>query len=142
MRVVVDTNVFVSGLISARGATAQVVDAILAGRIVPLFSQDTHSELVEVLGRPKLKRYLSKAGVATEPFLADLAKIAEFVRPGQVQVQIRDAKDRPIIAVAASVPPPDFVITGDRDFEKLEIAPVRIVSPSWFVKNALAGSNR
>jgi len=142
VRVVVDTNVFVSGLISARGTTARVVDAILAGRIVPLFSQDTHSELVEVLGRPKLKRYLSKAGVEREPFLADLAAIAEFVRPGPVRVHIRDPKDRPIIAVAASIPPPDFVVTGDRDFEKLKIEPVRIVSPSWFVKNALAGSNR
>lgn len=138
MRVVVDTNVFVSGLISARGATARVVDTILAGRIVPLFSQDTHAELVEVLGRPKLKRYLAKAGVERESILADLAAIAEIVRPGPVRAQIRDPKDRPIVAVAASVPPPDFVITGDRDFEKLKIEPARIVSPSWFVKNVLA----
>lgn len=137
MRVVVDTNVFVSGLISARGATARVVDAVLAGRVVPLFSQDTHGELVEVLGRPKLTRYLSKAGVERGAFLADLAAIAEFVRPGLVQAQIRDPRDRPIIAVAASVPPPDFVITGDRDFEKIKIDPVQIVSPSWFVKNVL-----
>jgi putative PIN family toxin of toxin-antitoxin system len=142
VRVVVDTNVFVSGLISARGATARVVDAILAGRIVPLFSEDTHAELVEVLDRPKLKRYLSKAGVVRESFLADLANIAEFVRAGPVQVQIRDPKDRPIVAVAASIPPPNFLITGDRDFEKLKIEPVRIVSPAWFVKNALAGINR
>lgn len=138
MRVVVDTNVIVSGLISARSATARVVDAILAGRIVPLFSQDTHAELVEVLGRPKLKRYLSKASVSRESFLADLAAIAEFVRPGPVRAQIRDSKDRPIIAVATSVPSPDFLITGDRDFEKLKIEPVRIVSPAWFVKNVLA----
>ena len=104
---------------------------------MPLFSQDTHAELVEVLGRTKLKRYLSEAGVDRKSFLADLAAIAEFVRPGPVRVQIRDPKDRPIVAVAASVPPPDFVVTGDRDFEKIKLDQVRVVSPSWFVKNVL-----
>ena len=34
MRVVVDTNVFVSGLINPRGAPGAIVDAVIEGRIV------------------------------------------------------------------------------------------------------------
>lgn len=137
MRVVVDTNVFVSGLISTRGATARVVDAVLDGRIVPVFSRETRNELEEVLGRPKLKLYLGRAGVDKESFLADLAAIAEIVRPGSVKARIRDPKDQPILAVASTDPPPDYVITGDRDFEEVKLDPVRIVSPSWFARNVL-----
>lgn len=39
MRVIVDTNVLVSGLISETGAPARVVDAILGGELIPVLAQ-------------------------------------------------------------------------------------------------------
>ena len=52
---VYDTNVLISSLLSkhADSATAQVVDAIANGRIIPLFNQEILNEYKDVLCRPK-----------------------------------------------------------------------------------------
>ncbi|NEX23818.1 putative toxin-antitoxin system toxin component, PIN family [Thiorhodococcus mannitoliphagus] len=66
MRVVVDTNVFVSGLINPRGAPG-AVDAVIEGRITPVFSSETLAELQDVLARPRLQRFLRKRPSTTSP---------------------------------------------------------------------------
>ncbi len=52
---VIDTNVFVSALLSKREdtATVQVLNAVLDGKIVPLYHEDILSEYKEVLHRSK-----------------------------------------------------------------------------------------
>ncbi|MEK7223500.1 MAG: putative toxin-antitoxin system toxin component, PIN family [Pseudomonadota bacterium] len=54
MRVIIDTNVLVSGLISRSGPPAQIINAVLRGEIVPVMSDVTFAELEEVLHRPRL----------------------------------------------------------------------------------------
>lgn len=52
---VIDTNVFLSALISKRddSATVQVLNAVLKGMIIPLYHQDIIAEYSEVLHRKK-----------------------------------------------------------------------------------------
>ena len=52
---VIDTNVFISALLSKRNdsATVKVIDAIFEGRIVPLYHEDIIVEYDEVLHRSK-----------------------------------------------------------------------------------------
>ena len=52
---VIDTNVFVSALLSKRAdaATVQVLDAMLDGKIVPLYHEDILAEYDEVLHRKR-----------------------------------------------------------------------------------------
>ena len=52
---VIDTNVFVSALLSKRAdaATVQVLDAMFDGKIVPLYHKDILAEYDEVLHRSK-----------------------------------------------------------------------------------------
>jgi hypothetical protein len=63
VRVIVDTNIWVSGLISDRGAPARVVDTVLKGEIVPVMSEATFAELEDVLHRPPLQAYFRRAAV-------------------------------------------------------------------------------
>lgn len=56
---VIDTNVFVSGLISPQGNEALIVLAIQQGLIKPYFSVEMLEEYAEVLARPKF-RFSSK----------------------------------------------------------------------------------
>ena len=53
---VYDTNVLISSLLTRNkdSATAQVVDAIVTGEIIPLYNQDILDEYEEDLHRPKL----------------------------------------------------------------------------------------
>ena len=52
---VIDTNVFISALLSKRvdAATVQVLDAVFDGKIVPLYHADILKEYDEVLHRTK-----------------------------------------------------------------------------------------
>ncbi len=137
MRVVVDTNVLVSGLLSSKGAPARIVDAILRGSVVPIVSEATFAELKDVLFRPKLESHFRRAGVSVEAFLAELTAVVEFVIPQPSQLPIRDPKDRPFIDLAATRPAPDFIVTGDKDFESDRYAGVSVISASAFAATAL-----
>jgi uncharacterized protein len=53
IRVVVDTNVIVSAMISSRGNEALLLIAVHEGRIQPCFSPEILKEYSEVLQRPK-----------------------------------------------------------------------------------------
>ena len=53
MRVVIDTNIWISFLIGK--TLIGLRDAIISGRITILFSEELFAELIEVLQRPKFK---------------------------------------------------------------------------------------
>ena len=136
MRIIIDTNIFVSGLLNKKGAPGQVIDAVLQGDITALMSDVTFNELKEVLNRPRLLSYFEKAQVKPTKFLELLELLIEMVSVQSVEceVKIRDIKDQPFIELAAISPKPDFLITGDKDFEQKRYAGVRVISASQFVK--------
>jgi hypothetical protein len=137
VRVIVDTNVLVSGLISEAGAPARIVDAILGSEVIPVMSRDTFAELEEVLTRPRLQIYFRRAGITPFEFLAALQQVADFVRPRPSKMTVRDRKDRPFLELAAASPKADFLITGDKDFEAPHYEGVTVISASLFVDSVL-----
>lgn len=134
MRVIVDTNVLISGLLTPTGAPGKIVNAILDGRIIAVFSQETAAELRDVLARPKLQQYFTRAGVNPAVFFDHLLEIIEVVHLGETSLPIRDPKDRPFLGLAASKPRPDALVTGDQDFTASEYSQVPVIPPSSFVK--------
>lgn len=54
---VIDTNVFISALITknSEAATVKVIEAVLRGDIIPLYHEDILAEYEEVLHRNKFK---------------------------------------------------------------------------------------
>ncbi|UXE62473.1 MAG: putative toxin-antitoxin system toxin component, PIN family [Woronichinia naegeliana WA131] len=57
LRVVIDTNIWISFLIGK--AITGLNQAIINDRVIILFSDDLFCELMEVLNRPKFKKYFS-----------------------------------------------------------------------------------
>lgn len=84
MKVVLDTNVLVSGLLSPFQAPGRILDLVLAGEFTPAFDDRILAEYREVLTRPKftfdgsavddLLLYFERAGVAVSalPWHVDL----------------------------------------------------------------------
>jgi putative PIN family toxin of toxin-antitoxin system len=75
VRVIVDTNVFVSGLINPGGAPGAIVDAVLDGRVTPVFSAETLAELRDALTRPRLQRFFKRAAIEPRALLDRLADV-------------------------------------------------------------------
>jgi putative PIN family toxin of toxin-antitoxin system len=59
-RIVVDTNVMVSALLSPTGKPAQVLEYISSGRMQICLNAQIFAEYVDVLFRPKLKLFMGK----------------------------------------------------------------------------------
>lgn len=56
-RLVIDTNVFVSGLISGSGAPARILDAIRQSRAIHLISDAIVEEYLRVLDYPRIRKF-------------------------------------------------------------------------------------
>jgi putative PIN family toxin of toxin-antitoxin system len=130
-RVVVDTNLLVSRLLAAESIPGQAVrEARRRGRL--LVSEATLSELVDVLAREKLDRYISLE--QRQQFLRQLGRVAELVPIIRLVRECRDPKDDMFLEVALNGSA-DVIITGDADL--LQMHPwrgVTILSPIKYMR--------
>ena len=94
---VLDTNVLVSALLTAKddAATVQVVERMLAGEIIPLYSGPILSEYREVLHRT---RFGFHAGTV-DRLIDAVERFGISVEPGPIAAVLPDSKDLPFYAV-------------------------------------------
>lgn len=110
MRAVVDTNVWVSGLILPSSPPGRVLAAVRDRRILAVASWALAEEIVDVLRRPKLARY----GL-TEGDVEDVLRLLAPLLPRvEVDVPLRDPDDVPVVA-AAVAGAATVIVTGDAD---------------------------
>jgi len=112
-RVVVDTNVWVSGLISPAGAPGLVVDAARRGAITVVASWELADEITAVLTRPKLAERYGISRQDVDDIIAVLAPLLPTV-DSQVDVDIPDADDVPVLTTAVAGGA-HLIVTGDQD---------------------------
>jgi putative PIN family toxin of toxin-antitoxin system len=130
MRLVLDTNVFVSVLIRP-GATFQTLVAFIDRRATILYSPDTLTELVDVLGRSKFAPYTTRD--QTAQLTRWIIRKGELVTVDRSVARSRDADDDKFLALATSGQA-DYLVTGDKDLLVLgHVGSSRIVSPAQFI---------
>lgn len=114
MRIVLDTNLLVSGIISPNGAPRQLLEGVKAGRFTLCTSEALLAELLEVLRRDKFADRLSAAGITPENLVDDLRRLAFVVSPAHIpRVVATDPDDDQVIAAAITAEA-DLVASGDR----------------------------
>jgi putative PIN family toxin of toxin-antitoxin system len=134
LRLVVDTNVLISRLLSPRSVAARAVDLVIAeGRL--LVSEATLSELARVLARPKFDRYVDIQD--RQEFIRYLSTLVEVVTILQRFQACRDPKDDMFLDVAINGQA-SAIITGDTDLLVLDpFMEIRIVTPAMWVDRSL-----
>jgi uncharacterized protein len=110
LRVVVDTNVWISALIVPESRPGDVLDAVRRGRITAVASWELADELVSVLRRPKFARY----AVSEDDVEELLALLGPLLPSVDVEVEIRDPNDAPVVG-AALAGGAEAIVTGDLD---------------------------
>jgi putative PIN family toxin of toxin-antitoxin system len=130
-RFVVDTNVLVSRLLLPDSIPGQAfAKAQATGDL--LVSDDTLSELAEVLSRPKFDKYLSaKERRKFFSLLAPLCIKVEIVQPIQA---CRDPRDDKFLELAVNGSA-DFILSGDSDLLSLHpFQDIPILSPVQYLE--------
>jgi uncharacterized protein len=130
MRIVVDTNVFVSILIRPGAAFLSFVDYIDQHATI-LYSTETLTELIDVLRRDKFAKYTTPADVAA--FVKWIADAGELVTVEEAVSGSRDPKDNKFLALAIAGRA-EYLVSGDKDLLVLShIGNATIVSPADFL---------
>lgn len=110
VRVVIDTNIWISFLIGKN--LSGLSEAIISSQVIVLFSNDLFSELIEVLNRPKFKKYFSASAI--EELIALLYEKVELIEISNHFNDCRDPKDNFLLDLAVSGHA-NYLVTGDTD---------------------------
>lgn len=128
MRVFVDTNIIVSSVLFPHGKVASVFSYIVKTHDVIIASYAIKEcELVFDRKFPDKKGCLRKF---LDTLTFDFFETPHKINPKKYP-QIRDSKDLPIL-VSAILSDADILLTGDKDFEDIQINKPLIFTPNQY----------
>lgn len=135
MRIVLDTNVLVSGLLTPFGASAQIVRMVASGHLVVCYDPRVLAEYEDVLHRPKFD--FPEAAVSALLDQIEGEGIALATTPLGNSLPDRDDEPFLEVAVAANVETPDdpvpLVTDNSKHYPEESMHGVQVVSPRFFV---------
>jgi len=108
MRVVIDTNVMVSGILNPHGSPGRIINALLSETVTALYDDRILSEYREVPLRPTFR--FSRSDV--EVLLDFVESAGENVSAEPLSLTLPDPNDLPFLEVATSGGA-DALITGN-----------------------------
>lgn len=128
MRIFVDTNILISSILFPKGKTAEVFSYILKNHTV-IISTYSIDECKNVF-----KREFPDDENKIQTFF-DSLKFELFKTPKKINAskfpEIRDKNDLPIL-VSAILSDADILLTGDKDFEAIQIEKPLVFSPNRY----------
>jgi len=130
--VVIDTNVFVSAVITPFGYPAMTLAAVFNGDIELLFDDRIMAEYRDVLKRKKF---------GIEPHLVDevldyIVSVGTHITASHLDIRLKDHSDLPFIEVAVAGGA-DALVTGNTKHFPNRVDGTKIISPKSFVNNYL-----
>ena len=128
MKVVLDTNVLVSGLMTRGGTCALILDLLSDNRVTAVLDGRILAEYRRVCAEPRLRLDAE----AVRDFLHYLDDFAENIAAMPLKADLPDPDDLPFLEVAAEAHA--VLVTGNKKhFPEEIVGAVRIVSPQEFV---------
>jgi uncharacterized protein len=135
LRVVLDTNILVAGLLNPGGNPGRVLDLFLAGELKLLVDDRILAEYRAVLPRPK---FLFETGEISS--LLDSVESEAFrISAHPVGVELSDLGDIPFLEVAVTGGA-ESLITGNGRHFRAAADRVRIESPGEFIQRWKKGT--
>jgi len=129
VRVVLDTNVVASAVMTAHGACAQIINLLADGAFEACADDRILAEYDSVLHRPQLRIVPEDASVLLEL----IRSIADPVAAVPLPVQLPDPDDAPFLEAAAASE--SLLVTGNaRHYPRSSRAGVVVLTPREFLE--------
>jgi uncharacterized protein len=134
MRVVIDTNIWVSGLLWG-GIPNQVIQRVRQGAVQAMITAPMLAELARTFAYPKLQPKIQQMQETPDGLLLAVQELTQSCIPVQLMVPtLRDTKDLVVLEAAVGGNAGN-IITGDRDLLVLgEFSGIPIRSPQDFLQ--------
>ena len=130
MRIVLDTNVLVSGLLTPFGSSGDIVRMVFSGELILCIDARILSEYKEVLNRPKFKFDKNK----TDILIDFIMQYGQVVSGSPLKCPLPDSDDEPFleVAIAGNV---KTLVTGNKvHYPSSSGEGIEILSPSEFIE--------
>lgn len=129
-KIILDTNLWISFLISKK--FSEIDNLIENKKLILIFSNELLEEFIDVVNRPKFKKYFSKKDV--EKILEYFDQFGELVKVKSNINICRDEKDNFLLNLSIDSKA-NYLITGDKDLLILEkIEKTKILTFSEFIE--------
>ena len=141
LRVVLDTNVLLSGIAYPASIPGKIMAAWRHGSVEVVLSDFILDELRRVLPRLQSRHGLNKSEI--NDLIDSLALLAETVEPeaGLLEAALRDANDQPVLGTllaARSASGASYLVTGDKDLLALaDRYPIITPARFWEIHGSL-----
>jgi uncharacterized protein len=113
MRVVIDTNVFVSGLMLPTSVPGRVLAAAIAGGFEILLCEAMLEEIGAALRYPKVRTRIALSDDELDRYVQALRFIADVVDPAGATVSVSGDRDDDVILATLVVGKAEWLVTGD-----------------------------
>jgi len=136
IKVVVDTNVIVSGILTQGTNPSKIIDAWIKGKFfIPVLSKELQEEVNVVFGRPKIQKRFTLSKHELHMLLGILFNKAEKVEPKGTSVKLfADSKDHFLLDLAV-FSDAKIIVSGDLGIlEHLNYAGIAFLTPEKFCK--------
>lgn len=135
MKVVLDTNVIISGTILDHGPSYKTLEAWRRNRFLLIISDQLIAEVRKKLEEPRIKEtyHLNRRDI--QRVLTALRKHGRLA-PGKLELHVvEEDPDDDRVIIAAVEGGADFIISGDRHLRNLgEYRGIRVLSPAQFAE--------
>jgi len=132
MRVMIDTNIFISAVLFPKGKTSSALKKALVSPYQPV----TCDYVIDELHRKFQEKFPDRISDLNE-FLDSSLAVIDVVKTPKTAVDdeklIRDEKDRPILRAALDAGA-DLFLTGDKDFLESSVTDPRIITVAEFLE--------
>jgi len=115
MKVVLDTNIFLSGLMLPESQPGKILSAWRSSAFELVLSEPMFIEITRVLAYPKIRKRIEWSDEEIDHFVSLLRFNAEIVNIEGIDAVVpRDADDAPVLA-ALIASQADCLVSGDQD---------------------------
>lgn len=129
IRIVLDTNVIVSAVLTPFGPPARILDAVLNGNLLLLHDDRIVAEYFDVLNRRKFNFDAELVSYLMDYIITS----GEHVSAMPLQIKLKDEFDLPFIEVAISGHA-DALVTGNKRHFPQKLATAQIATPAEFME--------
>ena len=137
MKIVVDANLFASGLIKPNSNPGKILDLIKQNQVELILSPAIIREIKRILLYPKLQKYHRKTAQEIDAYFEDILMFAWIVKgEGIVDIIKDDPSDNKYLACAYEGEA-DYIVSGDHHlldietYEGIEILKVKEFLSVW-----------
>ncbi len=139
LRVVLDTNIVVSGMLWA-GVPSKIMEAVYTRRIRPVVTELLLDELSSVLERPKFENRLKLVGKSVDELIRHYVVFAEVIDSPPLPRPVSVDQDDDMFIACAVTGKVDYLVSGDPhlltigQFQHIQIV-TAVAFLTWLVSN-------